>query len=182
MKMDFATFKVLLRKLPSLKDEGLLDMFCTAFDSNRDGEIEFREFTVGMSTIFKGTVEDRLRLCFNGFDTDNSGFIEREELDAMLRQIYSLFYGKVPDDLEAKIDNIMDNLDTNPRDNRLSFDEFRGVVVIEPMILRCFMPPKKASELSQSGRPSLVAIATREESPKVQRNTLPKENNSSEKA
>ena len=57
-----------------------------------------------------------------------------------------MYCTKTSVDLEARVDNIMDNLDGIPRDNKLSFEEFRGVVAIEPMILRCFMSPLTPSE------------------------------------
>ena len=62
MVLDFDSFKNLLRKLPTLSgNEEMLDVFCTAFDSNGDGEIEFKEFTAGLSTIFQGSTDERLR-------------------------------------------------------------------------------------------------------------------------
>mmetsp|Transcript_2729 Transcript_2729/g.3354 ORF Transcript_2729/g.3354 Transcript_2729/m.3354 type:complete len:256 (-) Transcript_2729:59-826(-) len=159
MVLDFDSFKNLLRKLPTLSgNEEMLDVFCTAFDSNGDGEIEFKEFTAGLSTIFQGSTDERLRLCFDCYDIDRSGFIERDELELMLSMIYKLFYKKVPKKLTKKVDNIMDNLDCNPRDNKLSFEEFRGVVVIEPMILRCFMPPAKLSKPKVVKKHSLDVI------------------------
>ena len=53
--------------------------------------------------------------------------------------------------MDAKIDVIFDNLDTKPRDNQLSFEEFSGVVLFEPMILKCFMPPKISEQDQVSG-------------------------------
>lgn len=61
-ELDYDTFKNLLRNIPALSaNEQMLDMFCTAFDVNGDGEIEFTEFTTGLSAIFQGTTEQRLR-------------------------------------------------------------------------------------------------------------------------
>jgi len=36
---------------------------------------------------------------------------------------------------------VFDNLDVSPKDGQLSFEEFKGATLIEPLILRCFMPP-----------------------------------------
>jgi len=51
-----------------------------AMDSNNDGAIDFEELIIGISILTKGAPEDVGKLIFKIRDTDNSGYLNREEI------------------------------------------------------------------------------------------------------
>jgi len=117
-----------------------LERVFKAFDRNEDGAIEFRELMSGMSVLTKGTKDEKMRMCFESFDIDGSGFVDKGEMELMLDAVYKMMYRgeHVRVDLKEKVDLIFDNVDINPRDGRLSFDEFKNAATIEPLLLQCF--------------------------------------------
>jgi len=56
-----------------------------ALDMNRDGSLTLREFTAGLSTMMKGSPEERCRFWFRCFDVNSDGLIDRKELFNMIR-------------------------------------------------------------------------------------------------
>ena len=55
-----------------------------AFDpSTANNEIDFREVVCCLSELARGSTEERLRLLFDIFDADDSGFLEGEEIAAL---------------------------------------------------------------------------------------------------
>ena len=55
-----------------------------AFDpSTANSEIDFREVVCCLSVLTRGSTEERLRLLFDIFDADDSGFLEGEEIAAL---------------------------------------------------------------------------------------------------
>ena len=56
-------------------------LFVDVLDSDRSGEIDFKEFVQGMSKFSsKATKEEKLRFAFRIYDIDNDGFISNGEL------------------------------------------------------------------------------------------------------
>jgi hypothetical protein len=44
-----------------VKDPLVIEQYYNAFDSNKDGKINFKEFAVGLSVVQRGTVDERLQ-------------------------------------------------------------------------------------------------------------------------
>ncbi len=44
-----------------IKDPLVLEQYYNAFDSNKDGKINFKEFVVGLSVVQRGTIDERLQ-------------------------------------------------------------------------------------------------------------------------
>lgn len=42
------------------KDKEILDRLFTLFDESGDGQVNFKEFVVGVSTVLRGTIEEKL--------------------------------------------------------------------------------------------------------------------------
>ncbi|XP_062174922.1 calcium and calcium/calmodulin-dependent serine/threonine-protein kinase-like [Alnus glutinosa] len=96
------------------------------FDNNRDGTVDMREILCGFSSLRNSQGDDALRLCFQMYDTDRSGYISKEEVASMLRAL--------PDDClpaditePGKLDEIFDWMDANS-DGRVTFDEFKAAM------------------------------------------------------
>eukprot|EP00930_Biecheleria_cincta_P066801 TRINITY_DN5306_c0_g2_i1.p1 TRINITY_DN5306_c0_g2~~TRINITY_DN5306_c0_g2_i1.p1 ORF type:complete len:759 (-),score=142.47 TRINITY_DN5306_c0_g2_i1:75-2351(-) len=65
--------------------EAEADILMRSLDTDADGLIEYSEFIAGCMSIRREEVLQQLRLAFSIFDTDNSGYLDRAELDLLLR-------------------------------------------------------------------------------------------------
>jgi len=89
-------------------------------DENGDGEIDFREF-INMMKSNESDTDDELRRAFDIFDADNSGFIDREELKAVMAKLMGAPLS------EEELDAMMKEADTNS-DGLVSFEEFKAMM------------------------------------------------------
>ena len=81
------------------------------------GEIEFNEFCRVMSeAFFKKYTDKELRVAFQQFDQDGSGYIQANELESIMRKMGRRFN-------KSQIDNMVKSLDSSG-DGKISFDEF----------------------------------------------------------
>jgi len=55
------------------------DQLFKAFDKSGDGSVDFEELSKGLSVFTKGTLDEKLKMCFSLFDVDKDGFIQQEE-------------------------------------------------------------------------------------------------------
>ena len=111
-KLDFSGLKTMLREaMPEADTSGLVEHVWRIYDTNLDGEIDFREFMLALSTMSKGSAEENLRQIFRLFDVNSDGRVEREELSRVVGELKKV--GAVEEeDLVATAFNEMDaNMD-----------------------------------------------------------------------
>ncbi|KNC52414.1 EF hand family protein [Thecamonas trahens ATCC 50062] len=82
--LDEEQFAHGLRMLGCTDDETIHRNF-VAFDSDRNGSLDFREYVAGLSTLQRGTDEERMRLLFAAYDTDGNGILTRDEMAAAMQ-------------------------------------------------------------------------------------------------
>jgi len=79
--LNFGQFREIMTRLGL--DHLPLERIFKVFDSNGTGDVDYREFLVGVSKFrLRGTAA--LKFCFEVFDEDNSGAISREEMTKVL--------------------------------------------------------------------------------------------------
>ncbi|XP_016328522.1 Kv channel-interacting protein 1-like [Sinocyclocheilus anshuiensis] len=61
-----------------------------AFDTRNNGSIKFEDFVMGLSTLLRGTVRDKLEWTFHLYDINKDGFINKEEMTEIVRAIYDM--------------------------------------------------------------------------------------------
>ncbi|VEL11404.1 unnamed protein product [Protopolystoma xenopodis] len=67
--------------LPELQQNPLVQRVIEIFDSDGNGEVDFKEFIDGMSQFsVKGAKDAKLRFAFKIYDIDKDGFISNGEL------------------------------------------------------------------------------------------------------
>lgn len=55
-----------------------------AFDTNRDQVVDFREFTIGLHLMTKGTPDEKIRFFFDSFDDDGDGYLTADQLSQLM--------------------------------------------------------------------------------------------------
>ncbi|KAJ8266239.1 hypothetical protein GJAV_G00128140 [Gymnothorax javanicus] len=103
-----------------------------AFDTAHNGTIKFEDFVMGLSTLLRGTVTEKLQWTFNLYDINRDGYISKEEMTLIVSAIYDMM-GKYTypalkgDDPLQHVDAFFQKMDKN-RD---------GVVTLEEFVLAC---------------------------------------------
>jgi len=117
--MDLKSLRALLKEsFPGLELEGLATCIWRIYDTDLDGKISFREFLIALNTMKTGTAEENLRLIYRLFDVNSDGFVEKEELERVAKELSKL--GEVTEDTTQRA---FIEMDTN-MDGGLSLQDF----------------------------------------------------------
>ncbi|XP_067255468.1 Kv channel-interacting protein 1b isoform X2 [Chanodichthys erythropterus] len=103
-----------------------------AFDTGNNGSIKFEDFVMGLSTLLRGTVRDKLEWTFHLYDINKDGFINKEEMTEIVRAIYDMMgkytYPALKGDVPKQhVDTFFEKMDKNKD----------GVVTLEEFVLAC---------------------------------------------
>lgn len=111
--------------LPGLRHNPLAQRVIQVFDSDGNGEVDFKEFIMGTSQFsVKGHPEEKLRFAFNIYDMDRDGYISNGELFQVLKMIV---VDSLQDwQLQQLVDKTIILLDRDG-DGKISFEEFSAV-------------------------------------------------------
>lgn len=130
--MSFEAFCKVFSQKPSEKMREVFD----AFDAEREGELDLRQFVIGLSTFAKTNLETKVRFAFMMYDEEQDGSVSREELSEMLRGMAPYMRSAHRD---AHLERIyaLHNLHPN---SRVSFDELMDYMMENQDLI---LPPKK---------------------------------------
>ncbi|XP_058134081.1 calsenilin isoform X3 [Dasypus novemcinctus] len=100
----------------------------SAFDADRNGAICFEDFVVGLSTLLRGTVHEKLRWAFNLYDINKDGLVTKEEMLAIVKSIYDMMGRRTcpvlrPDAPLEHVERFFLKMDRN-QDGVVTIDEF----------------------------------------------------------
>ncbi|CAI9722077.1 calcineurin subunit B type 1 [Octopus vulgaris] len=112
--------------LPELQQNPLVQRVIDIFDTDGNGEVDFKEFIEGVSQFsVKGDKESKLRFAFKIYDMDKDGFISNGELFQVLKMMVG---SNLKDtQLQQIVDKTIIHADTDG-DGKISFEEFCAVV------------------------------------------------------
>eukprot|EP01104_Vermistella_antarctica_P018810 TRINITY_DN7116_c0_g1_i1.p1 TRINITY_DN7116_c0_g1~~TRINITY_DN7116_c0_g1_i1.p1 ORF type:complete len:1058 (+),score=241.94 TRINITY_DN7116_c0_g1_i1:247-3420(+) len=117
----------------------------TAFDTNHDGSINFLEFAVGLSTLQRGSPDERMKFMFDAYDQDDSGYLEPLEVFGIFKStMRSQGHTIVDNEVMSLVNECFKELDLD-HDGRLSLDEFRMAVKSQKLIIDTFVLPETTS-------------------------------------
>uniref|UniRef100_A0AAR2KQT1 EF-hand domain-containing protein n=1 Tax=Pygocentrus nattereri TaxID=42514 RepID=A0AAR2KQT1_PYGNA len=113
--------------LPELQQNPLVQRVIDIFDTDGNGEVDFKEFIEGVSQFsVKGDKEQKLRFAFRIYDMDKDGYISNGELFQVLKMMVG---NNLKDtQLQQIVDKTIINADKDG-DGRISFEEFCAVSV-----------------------------------------------------
>jgi len=113
--------------VPELKENPLVKRVVDVFDSDLSGEVDFKEFVLGLAQIaVRDQARDKkLSFIFRIYDMDRDGYISNGELF----QVLKMMTGKNLTDaqLQQIVDKTILYLDKDA-DGKISFEEFKQVV------------------------------------------------------
>merc|ERR1712080_355306 len=105
--MEPASLRAMLQESqPGADTAGLADHIWRIYDTNLDGEVDFREFMLALCVMRSGSPEDNLRQIFRLFDVNSDGKVERGEMSSVAEELGKL--GDVEDDLVMEAFTEMD--------------------------------------------------------------------------
>lgn len=112
--------------LPELQQNPLVQRVIDIFDTDGNGEVDFKEFIEGVSLFsVKGDKESKLRFAFKIYDMDKDGYISNGELFQVLKMMVG---NNLKDaQLQQIVDKTIIHADTDG-DGKISFEEFCAVV------------------------------------------------------
>jgi serine/threonine-protein phosphatase 2B regulatory subunit len=112
--------------IPELAVNPLLERVISIFDTNKDNEVEFKEF-IGALSIFsdKGNKEGKLKFAFQVYDIDGDGFISNGELFQVLKMMVGSNLNDIQ--LQQIVDKTILEGDQD-KDGRISFEEFKRMI------------------------------------------------------
>lgn len=112
-----------MSKLGETPTEDELQDMIRAVDINGDGEIDFDEF-IGLMRLRmderQRDPDEDLRDAFNMFDSDRSGYIDRNEVRSLMKKLAQTLS-------DEEVDLIMEECDTDG-DGEISFEEFKTMM------------------------------------------------------
>eukprot|EP01053_Blabericola_migrator_P013431 Blabericola_migrator_1__13430@NODE_963_length_5889_cov_140_567846_g668_i0_p1_GENE_NODE_963_length_5889_cov_140_567846_g668_i0NODE_963_length_5889_cov_140_567846_g668_i0_p1_ORF_typecomplete_len1075_score132_77Pkinase/PF00069_25/1_2e16EFhand_1/PF00036_32/3_3e06EFhand_1/PF00036_32/6e06EFhand_1/PF00036_32/6_6e02EFhand_6/PF13405_6/0_0013EFhand_6/PF13405_6/4_3e05EFhand_6/PF13405_6/4_8e03PH/PF00169_29/7_2e11EFhand_5/PF13202_6/0_00013EFhand_5/PF13202_6/2_5e05EFhand_5/PF13202_6/1_2e04Pkinase_Tyr/PF07714_ len=86
-QLDREAFLQVFPQLPGVVGERLF----AAFDVNKNGVIDFEEFSNGLAILSSANLNNKLRFIFNMYDLNGDGQLSRDEMSMMLYHIPSSF-------------------------------------------------------------------------------------------
>ncbi|EGG17837.1 calcium-binding protein [Cavenderia fasciculata] len=132
-------FKEIITQM-GIGDAFLHELLFNVFDKNKDNTINFQEFVCGLSSITRGTPEEKIEFAFSLYDLDGNGYITKKEMETILESMYKLVGPFVtcsgkrydPHDL---IDDFFDKMDENG-DGNISLEEYKRGTLKNPDIIQ----------------------------------------------
>lgn len=85
-------------------------IFCF-FDQNLNGFIDFEEFAMGLSVLCKGSLDEKIKAAFHGYDISQTGKISKENLHSMFKAYFHLSMNLVRDVVKAMEEEMMETFD-----------------------------------------------------------------------
>ncbi|NXD82109.1 EFCB1 protein, partial [Halcyon senegalensis] len=138
---DMNTFQDTLYSMFGLTDDFIMERVFRTFDRNNDNCVSVVEWVEGLSVFLRGTLEERIKYCFEVYDLNGDGYISRKEMFQMLQN--SLLKQSAEEDPDEGIKDLVDialkKMDYD-HDGKLSFMDFEKAVRDENLLLEAFGP------------------------------------------
>lgn len=122
-----------------ITDPLMIEQNFAAFDQNRDGLIDFREFVVSLSTLLKGSAEEKLKFMFKYYDLDGSGTLSPDEVYYIFKTSALTQGVQVSDDeIQQAVVQCFKEIDVDG-DGQLTFEEFKSAIENQKLLVNCLV-------------------------------------------
>ena len=105
-KMDRSNFRLMLQKSFNMTDDMLMDGVLRVMKTKNEGLLSEEEFMSGMSIFLRGSLEEKIKFCFEVYDLWDTKFISRENMFLLLKQTIAK-----PQNEEDRDESIKDLID-----------------------------------------------------------------------
>ncbi|KAM3843373.1 calaxin-like [Diretmus argenteus] len=137
--LDRGAFRNILHNTFGMTDDMIMDGVFRAFDKDNDSFISVKEWIEGLSVFLRGTLDEKLKYCFNVYDLNGDGYISREEMFHMLKN--SLTRQPTEEDPDEGVKDLVEitlKMMDHDHDGRLSYADFEKAVREENLLLEAF--------------------------------------------
>ncbi|KAF0694794.1 Aste57867_14317 [Aphanomyces stellatus] len=86
--------QILSRVIPEWS-HGSAEQLFQVLQPDARGNVDFQRLMLALSVLCRGTVEEKMRLCFDLYDVDKSGFLGVEKMIAMAASLCEIYQNKV---------------------------------------------------------------------------------------
>jgi Ca2+-binding EF-hand superfamily protein len=139
-KLQFVS--IVTKVNPKLPHDFVTSTF-DVFDGDCSGQADFKELITALSVVLRGTLKERLQLCFEAFDHDHSGFLEQEDIDGVVSCLSkvlpteSLEADSPAASTDLSVAKRVELMDTDG-DGVISFVEFYAAASVDENLLQAF--------------------------------------------
>ncbi|XP_056336226.1 calaxin isoform X1 [Danio aesculapii] len=137
--VDRAKFRNILHNTFGMTDDMMTDRVCRVIDKDNDGYLSIKEWVEALSVFLRGTLDEKIKYCFEVYDLNGDGYISREEMFQMLKD--SLIRQPTEEDPDEGIKDIVEialkKMDYD-HDGRVSYADFEKTVMDENLLLEAF--------------------------------------------
>ncbi|KAG7317146.1 hypothetical protein KOW79_019444 [Hemibagrus wyckioides] len=137
--LDRGKFRNILHNTFGLTDDMIMDRVFRAFDKDNDSYISVKEWIEGLAVFLRGTLNEKIKFCFDVYDLNGDGYISREEMFHMLKSslIRQLTEEDPDEGIKDLVEIILKKMDYD-HDGRLSYSDFEKAVREENLLLEAF--------------------------------------------
>ncbi|XP_029444734.1 EF-hand calcium-binding domain-containing protein 1 isoform X2 [Rhinatrema bivittatum] len=139
--LDRNKFRNMLHNTFEMTDDMIMDRVFRAFDKDNDSYISVTEWVEGLAVFLRGTLDEKIRYCFEVYDLNNDGYITREEMFHMLKNC--LLKHPTEEDPDEGVKDLVEitlkKMDYD-HDGKLSYEDFEKAVKEENLLLEAFGP------------------------------------------
>ncbi|XP_004837590.1 EF-hand calcium-binding domain-containing protein 1 isoform X2 [Heterocephalus glaber] len=139
--LDRNAFRNILHVTFGMTDDMIMDRVFRGFDKDNDGNINVTEWVNGLSLFLRGSLEEKMKYCFEVFDLNGDGFISKEEMFHLLKN--SLLKQPSEEDPDEGIKDLVEitlkKMDYD-HDGKLSSADYEKAVGEETLLLEAFGP------------------------------------------
>ncbi|KAF4073852.1 hypothetical protein AMELA_G00248030 [Ameiurus melas] len=137
--LDRGKFRNILHNTFGLTDDMIMDRVFRGFDKDNDSYISVKEWIEGLAVFLRGTLDEKIKFCFDIYDLNGDGHISREEMFHMLKNsLIRQMTEEDPDEgIKDLVEIILKKMDYD-HDSRLSYSDFENAVRDENLLLEAF--------------------------------------------
>uniref|UniRef100_A0A3Q3XCP5 EF-hand domain-containing protein n=1 Tax=Mola mola TaxID=94237 RepID=A0A3Q3XCP5_MOLML len=137
--LDRGGFRSILHHTFGMTDDMTMDGVFRTFDKDSDSIVSVKEWIEGLCVFLRGTLDEKIKYCFQVYDLNGDNYISREEMFHMLKN--RLTRQPTEEDPDEGIKDLVEltlKMMDDDHDGKLSFVDFEKAVKKENLLLEAF--------------------------------------------